>query len=274
MTARRGAEQVPLGPPRHRAVLGLLLIRLGQVVPADQLVDELWGDSLPRRPQATLQTYLSHLRRVLTGRHGPIAPLRYQAPGYVLTVEPGAFDLSRFESLVSQGQRHVADSRVQDARDVFDQALQLWRADPFLDLAAYTPLAEEAARLSLLRTTAVAAHADTLLALGEAGDAVATRRDTDAAEGRDRWPSVGGRSGSGCPGRRTLPLGPGAAVRMGQADDGGLACLPLIARRPARNWGRAGAMRPLGPWAHSYSASECQAVTPLRGPAPHTPRAG
>ncbi|WP_266529262.1 MULTISPECIES: AfsR/SARP family transcriptional regulator [unclassified Streptomyces] len=176
MTARRGAEQVPLGPPRHRAVLGLLLIRLGQVVPADQLVDELWGDSLPRRPQATLQTYLSHLRRVLTGRHGPIAPLRYQAPGYVLTVEPGTFDLSRFESLVSQGQRHVADSRLQDARDVFDKALRLWRADPFLDLAAYTPLAEEAARLSLLRTTAVAAHADTLLALGEAGDAVALLR--------------------------------------------------------------------------------------------------
>ncbi|MER7224088.1 AfsR/SARP family transcriptional regulator [Streptomyces rubradiris] len=167
---------MPLGPPRHRAVLGLLLIRLGQVVPADQLIDELWGDSLPRRPQATLQTYLSHLRRVLTGRHGPIAPLRYQAPGYVLTVEPDTFDLSRFESLVSQGQHHVADSRLQEARDAFDNALRLWRADPFLDLAAYTPLAEEAARLSLLRTTAVAAQADTLLALGEAGAAVALLR--------------------------------------------------------------------------------------------------
>ncbi|WP_437104657.1 BTAD domain-containing putative transcriptional regulator [Streptomyces sp. enrichment culture] len=167
---------MPLGPPRHRAVLGLLLIRLGQVVPADQLIDELWGDSLPRRPQATLQTYLSHLRRVLTGRHGPIAPLRYQAPGYVLTVESDTFDLSRFESLVSQGQRHVADSRLQDARGAFDNALRLWRADPFLDLAAYTPLAEEAARLGLLRTTAVAAQADTLLALGEAGAAVALLR--------------------------------------------------------------------------------------------------
>ncbi|MEU5083480.1 MULTISPECIES: AfsR/SARP family transcriptional regulator [Streptomyces] len=167
---------MPLGPPRHRAVLGLLLIRLGQVVPADQLIDELWGDSLPRRPQATLQTYLSHLRRVLTGRHGPIAPLRYQAPGYVLTVESDTFDLSRFESLVSQGQRHVADSRLQDARGAFDNALRLWRADPFLDLAAYTPLAEEAARLGLLRTTAVAAQADTLLTLGEAGAAVALLR--------------------------------------------------------------------------------------------------
>ncbi|MBZ3916046.1 AfsR/SARP family transcriptional regulator [Streptomyces acidiscabies] len=177
MTARRGAEQVPLGPPRHRAVLALLLIRLGQVVPADQLVDELWGDSLPRRPQATLQTYLSHLRRVLTGQqHGPVTPLRYQAPGYVLTVEPTTFDLSRFESLVSCGQRHVADGRLQSAREVFDKALRLWRADPFLDLTAYTPLAEEGARLSLLRTTAVAAHADTLLALGEAGDAVALLR--------------------------------------------------------------------------------------------------
>ncbi|WP_165854513.1 AfsR/SARP family transcriptional regulator [Streptomyces sp. V2] len=177
MTARRGAEQVPLGPPRHRAVLALLLIRLGQVVPADQLVDELWGDSLPRRPQATLQTYLSHLRRVLTGQqHGPVTPLRYQAPGYVLTVEPGTFDLSRFESLVARGQRHVADSRLQAAREVFCEALRLWRADPFLDLTAYAPLAEESARLGLLRTTAVAAHADTLLALGEAGDAVALLR--------------------------------------------------------------------------------------------------
>ncbi|MET8975200.1 BTAD domain-containing putative transcriptional regulator [Streptomyces sp. NPDC004539] len=176
MTARRGTEQVPLGPPRHRAVLGLLLIRLGQVVPADQLVDELWGDHLPRRPQATLQTYLSHLRRVLTGPRGPIAPLRYQAPGYVLTVEPDTFDLARFESLVSRGQRHTADGRLQAAREVFDEALRLWRADPFLDLAAYTPLAEEGARLNLLRTTAVAAHADTLLALGEAGDAVSLLR--------------------------------------------------------------------------------------------------
>ncbi|WP_416969868.1 BTAD domain-containing putative transcriptional regulator [Streptomyces sp. 4F14] len=176
MTARRGAEHVPLGPPRHRAVLALLLIRLGQVVPADQLVDELWGDHLPRRPQATLQTYLSHLRRVLTGQQGPIAPLRYQAPGYVLTVEPDTFDLARFESLVSCGQRHVADSRLQAAREVFDKALRLWRADPFLDLSAYVPLAEEGERLRLLRTTAVAAHADTLLALGEAGDAVTLLR--------------------------------------------------------------------------------------------------
>ncbi|MFF4900653.1 BTAD domain-containing putative transcriptional regulator [Streptomyces sp. NPDC001068] len=176
MTARRGAERVPLGPPRHRAVLALLLIRQGQVVPADQLVDELWGDRLPRRPQATLQTYLSHLRRVLTGQHGPSAPLRYQAPGYVLTVEPDSFDLSRFEGLVARGQRHVADSRLQAAREVFDKALRIWRADPFLDLVAYGPLAEESARLSLLRTTAVAAHADALLALGEAGDAVALLR--------------------------------------------------------------------------------------------------
>lgn len=176
MRARRGAEHIPLGPPRHRAVLGLLLIRLGQVVPADQLVDELWGDRLPRRPQATLQTYLSHLRRVLTGQHGPSAPLRYQAPGYVLTVEPDSFDLSRFEGLVARGQRHVADSRLPAAREVFDTALRLWRADPFLDLVAYGPLGEESARLSLLRTTAVAAHADALLALGEAGDAVALLR--------------------------------------------------------------------------------------------------
>jgi len=179
MRARRGSEQVRLGPPRHRAVLGLLLLRLGQVVPADQLIDELWGGRPPRRPQATLQTYLSHLRRVLTWGRGPektAAPLHYRAPGYVLTLEPEAIDIFRFDRLVSRGQRQMSDGHPEAARDALHEALTLWQADPYLDLTAYTPLAEESTRLQHLRTTAAAVHAEALLTLGRASDAVAELR--------------------------------------------------------------------------------------------------
>ncbi|MEU7060688.1 BTAD domain-containing putative transcriptional regulator [Streptomyces sp. NPDC046197] len=179
MTARCGSEQVHLGPPRHRAVLGLLLLRLGQVVRADQLVDELWGEHPPRRPHATLQTYMSHLRRALTSKRGPdktAAPLHYRAPGYVLTLEAGAVDLYRFDQLVARGQAHASEGRFELARDLLGSALELWQADPFLDLTSYAPLAEEGARLQHLRTAAVAARADALLALGETGDAVAALR--------------------------------------------------------------------------------------------------
>ncbi|MEU5336767.1 BTAD domain-containing putative transcriptional regulator [Streptomyces asoensis] len=179
MTARRGSEPVHLGPPRHRAVLGLLMLRLGQVVRVDQLVDELWGDKPPRRPHATLQTYMSHLRRALTSGHGKdagVAPLHYRAPGYVLALDPQAIDVCRFDEMVSRGQQHAAEGRFGEAREVLDSALHLWRADPFLDLTSYEPLAEESARLQHLRTAAVTIRAEALLALGDARTTVESLR--------------------------------------------------------------------------------------------------
>jgi DNA-binding SARP family transcriptional activator len=175
--ALHGARELPLGPPRHRALLGLLLVRLGQVVPVPQLIDELWGDRPPQRPTATLHTYISHLRRALSlsaGPEGASTLVRYQAPGYVLTLSPEQVDAYRFERLVIQARRDMSARDYRAARDRLTAALALWRGDPYLDLVDYAPMAEESARLEQTRLTAVELQAETYLALGE-DDAVVAR---------------------------------------------------------------------------------------------------
>ena len=56
---------VSLGGPKQRAVLANLLVRPNQVVPADTLIDEVWGDEPPGQARNTLQTYVSNLRKAL-----------------------------------------------------------------------------------------------------------------------------------------------------------------------------------------------------------------
>lgn len=56
---------VEVGAPRLRALLTLLAAEAGRVVPADRIVDVLWGDAPPATAAGTLQTYVSQLRRLL-----------------------------------------------------------------------------------------------------------------------------------------------------------------------------------------------------------------
>ena len=46
-----------------RALLADLLIHLGQPVPADRLIDDLWADDLPVHPAGALQVKVSRLRQ-------------------------------------------------------------------------------------------------------------------------------------------------------------------------------------------------------------------
>ncbi|WP_055557021.1 BTAD domain-containing putative transcriptional regulator [Streptomyces sp. NBRC 110028] len=181
MTRRREGRETPLGPPRHQALLGLLLIRLGQVVPTDQLAEELWSGAPPRRPAATLQTYVSHLRRSLAPDSGAEGArlLRFQSPGYVLALDPEYVDAHRFESLIAQARRYAGEHLLRPAHDLLTAALGLWRGSPFLGLTSYEPLAEESSRLEQQRLTAVESYAEVCLALGQP-DAVVARLGPEA----------------------------------------------------------------------------------------------
>ena len=57
--------EIDLGGLKQRSVLALLLINPNQPLTADRLIDELWQDTPPNRALATLQTYISNLRRSL-----------------------------------------------------------------------------------------------------------------------------------------------------------------------------------------------------------------
>ena len=58
-------REVALGGHRQRAVLVILVLHAGEVVPSDRLIDELWGDRAPATAAKTIQVYVSKLRRAL-----------------------------------------------------------------------------------------------------------------------------------------------------------------------------------------------------------------
>ncbi|WP_435603590.1 BTAD domain-containing putative transcriptional regulator [Streptomyces sp. bgisy130] len=175
MTARHDGRDLPLGPPRRRAVLALLLIRLGRVVPTDVLIEELWRDEPPRRPVGALQSHVSHLRRALDVAKGPGEPslVRHRTPGYVLGLAPEQSDAHRFEHLVTEGRRLLGRRDATAARDRIAEALALWQGSPYTEFSAHPVLLDERARLEQLRLTAVETGAEARLVLGAAEEVAA-----------------------------------------------------------------------------------------------------
>ncbi|MEW2033367.1 BTAD domain-containing putative transcriptional regulator [Streptomyces roseifaciens] len=175
MSARHDGHDLLIGPPRRRALLALLLIRLGRVVPTELLVEELWGEEPPGRAVATLQSHVSHLRRALQPAAGPdgASVLRHRAGGYVLELDPARIDVFRFELLVTEGRRLLEQRDPLAARDRLTQALALWRGTPYGEFDGHPPLSDESARLEHVRLTAVESCAEALLALGAAEEVAA-----------------------------------------------------------------------------------------------------
>ena len=104
LEAEVGGIQVDLGGPRQRAVLALLLTERTQVISVDRLIDQLWRGEPPPRAIASLQAYVSNLRRLLEPGRPPRAPaetLVSVPPGYALRLQAGAVDAWRFESLAA-----------------------------------------------------------------------------------------------------------------------------------------------------------------------------
>ncbi len=150
-----------LGPPRQRAVLGVLLLHHGRVVSTAQLVEALWGTSPPRTAGHSVQTYVSGLRSIL----GP-ERIATRAPGYVLHVDEAELDLCHFERLVEEGAAALAGRDAATAVARLDDALSWWRGDPLADVAAQLSPTGEVARLDELRLRALEDRAAGQLALG------------------------------------------------------------------------------------------------------------
>jgi DNA-binding SARP family transcriptional activator len=158
-----GEKALELGGQRQRAVLALLAIHVGEVVPSEQLITELWGESPPRTAATALQNAVSQLRKVL----GPDA-LETRAPGYALKTGRESVDAYRFERLLSEARSAEAERRVTIVRE----ALELWRGPPLGDFAYETFAQNEAGRLGELRLVAIEERIEAELELGRAADLV------------------------------------------------------------------------------------------------------
>ncbi|WP_055545185.1 BTAD domain-containing putative transcriptional regulator [Streptomyces kanamyceticus] len=169
LSVRGEGRPLELGPPRQRAVLALLLIGAGGVVSVDSIVSRIWGDAPPATANATLQSYVSRLRKLLADcvlPDGSRPRLHYQQPGYALVIDPEHVDVHRFEGAVRAGSRLAQKGSVDEAHAVLSAALDTWAGAPYEELSAYDFAVQEAARLEQLRLSAVESWAQCALRLG------------------------------------------------------------------------------------------------------------
>ena len=117
-------------------MLAVLLLRRGEVVSRDRLIDELWGERAPASAVKTVQMYVSNLRKALGN-----GLLLTRGHGYVLQVVPGQVDADRVEALVREGRDALETGDSRRASERLREALALWR-DPALVDFAYEPFAQ------------------------------------------------------------------------------------------------------------------------------------
>jgi DNA-binding SARP family transcriptional activator len=155
-----GNSEVSLSGPKPQALLALLLLHPNEVVAADRLIDELWGEETAE-PAAALRVNVSRLRKAL-----PRDVLTTRSPGYVIRLEPDQLDLHRFERLVDEGRSLLGDGQAAEASQRLRDALSLWRGPALADFA-YESFAQAAiARLEEIRLAAVELRIEADLALG------------------------------------------------------------------------------------------------------------
>lgn len=109
------------------ALLALLLLRADQIVPVEQLVAEIWGENAPRRAVASLQVYISHLRKLLTVPGRSENPIVTCSPGYSLVLGDDVLDLHEFQALLERGRAEAGALRHENAVGAFGTALSLCR---------------------------------------------------------------------------------------------------------------------------------------------------
>ncbi len=175
-----GEALVDLGTPKQRALVAALALSRGWPVSVDAIVDLLWEDTAPPGVTATLQAYVSQLRRVLEPdreRRAPATVLVTVAPGYALRVADESVDVWRFEQAVAAAHRTLQplgwgpsplDAGQLSAQvAALDEALGLWRGMPYAELGDADPAVAERARLDELRLVALEDRAVAGLALGQ-----------------------------------------------------------------------------------------------------------
>jgi len=131
LEVRNGAAPVRVPGAKERALLVDLLVNAGRVVPADRLVEDLWGERPPGNPANTLQGRVSALRRALGPAGGGLVT---RAPGYLLEAGSEQVDAGRFERLVAEAMALGPAERPRAAK-LLEEALGLWRGPALAEFA-------------------------------------------------------------------------------------------------------------------------------------------
>lgn len=181
-----GGRPVVFPSPKARALFALLALNAGQAVSVARLVGGLWGDDPPDTATATLQAYVSRLRRTLeqAAGHPESRPslrtvrIRRQPPGYLLEVPDEAVDARLFRGLSAAAKERL-DSDPATAVELLGRALALVDGEPLSDVSEQLQStgATEAMRLAEQVLDARERQIDALLRVDDAETALLRSRD-------------------------------------------------------------------------------------------------
>src|SRR5262245_42496209 len=158
-------QPLALGGTRQQTVLGSLLLRAGETVPLERLVDELW-ERPPDTAAKTVQVYVSRLRRLLSP-----GAIESRSGGYALRLDGDELDLTRFEQLADEGRNALSGAEWERAASLLGDALALWRGPALGGLSAEA-LRREAERLEEARLQVLEDRVEADLARGRQREVV------------------------------------------------------------------------------------------------------
>ncbi|GAA1953086.1 BTAD domain-containing putative transcriptional regulator [Amycolatopsis minnesotensis] len=157
-TRADGSEVLP-GGPRGRALLTLLALDAGRIVPAERLIDGLYGERPPDGAPNALQSQVSRLRSQLG------VTIEHHSAGYRLALAgDDQVDAREFAKLAADGKSALAAGEHDEAARLLGEALALWRGRALADV----PSAEaQATRLEEERLAVTEDHVEARLRVGE-----------------------------------------------------------------------------------------------------------
>ncbi len=170
MTVRRDGVPVPVARGNQRAVLATLLLRANEPVRVADLAEVLWGADSPPSVRVTVQNYVKRLRRTL-GEDGQDR-IRTMPHGYLIEVDAGEVDVSRFAALTARARSSAREGSWEQASAQAGSALSLWRGKPLGDVESEALTQKEVPRLMEIRLQALETRLDAELHLGGHADVI------------------------------------------------------------------------------------------------------
>ncbi len=164
-------RELPL-PVQLRALLAVLAVDPGTLVPVDRLVEAVHGDAPPAHARNALQAQISRLRRII----GPDT-VEHCAGGYRLLLGADLVDAHRFAALVDSGRQRLESGDPARAHETLARALHLWRGPALADLEGTVTAQDRTARLEEMHLATLELLAEAALECAEPAAAVPRLRE-------------------------------------------------------------------------------------------------
>jgi SARP family transcriptional regulator, regulator of embCAB operon len=163
------AAPVTLGTPKLRAVLAMLVMNRNRPVSTDSLITAAWEEGPPAEARASLHSYISNLRKLVsTAGADPKQVLVNAPPGYRLNAADADCDIGRFVVEKAAGVHAAAAGRFEEASRHLTDALAEWRGPVLDDLRTFQFVDVFATALTEDKVEAHTARAGAEIACGRA----------------------------------------------------------------------------------------------------------